>query len=274
MKKKVSGLDIAVKTVRLCDKLVNIALGLIVVAMLMYGAFGLLDTYRILAGASGDSSLLKYKPQIDTEEVAGPTLSDLQALNPDVVGWLTVDGTKIDYPVVQGEDNYEYLNIEVDGSYSLSGTIFLDYRNDREFGDFYSLLYGHHMAGEVMFGVLPRYQEQDFFDEHREGTIVLGTRAFTIEIFSCVYSNAADNLVFNPTEMQTKEEKERFLAYIKQKSVCYADIGVSANDRIIGLSTCYEIESFGRIIVYGVLEERPMQSVQDMEEERKANKDG
>ena len=87
--------------------------------------------------------------------------------------WLTVDGTKIDYPVVQGETNLEYINQDIYGEFALSGSIFLDSRNDRKFIDSYSLLYGHHMDNGAMFGDVMNYKEKEYFESHKTGTLYL-----------------------------------------------------------------------------------------------------
>lgn len=77
---------------------------------------------------------------------------------------MTIDDTNIDYPVMQGEDNNEYLNKDPFGNYALSGSIFLDRRNNPEFKDYYSLIYGHHMEHGMMFGAIDEYLNEDYFN--------------------------------------------------------------------------------------------------------------
>ena len=86
------------------------------------------------------ADLLKLKPTLD--EDTGPSFEELLKLNPDVCAWLTLDGTEVDYPILQGEDNYEYLNKNVYGEFALSGSLYLDSNNSRDFTDKYSLIYG------------------------------------------------------------------------------------------------------------------------------------
>ena len=80
-------------------------------------------------------------------------------------------------PVMQGKDNYEYLNKDPYGEFSLSGSIFLDARNDLDFEDDYSLIYGHHMEKGAMFGALDDFQDRAYFDQRRSGTIVTDERS-------------------------------------------------------------------------------------------------
>ena len=90
----------------------------------------------------------------------------LQQENPDVVGWIYCPGTVIQYPVVQGEDNEHYLSRMIDGTYNSAGTIFLDCRCDGSFQSSNSILYGHNMQDDSMFGTLEYYEEQAYFAAH------------------------------------------------------------------------------------------------------------
>lgn len=91
------------------------------------------------------------------------SFDELRKLNPDVKAWITLDNTKIDYPVLQGDINLKYLNRDFFGDTSLSGNIFLDKRNSPDFKDEYSLVHGHHMEKRKMFGDLDLYRKKDFF---------------------------------------------------------------------------------------------------------------
>ena len=82
-----------------------------------------------------------YRP---TEEDYG-NFDELKAQNSDVCGWITIYGTHVDYPIVQSEDNSTYLMRNPRGEYSLSGSIFMDYMNQKDFSDFNTIIYGHHM---------------------------------------------------------------------------------------------------------------------------------
>ena len=255
MKKKADGWKIAAECAKIGDKIVNTFIAVVIITALLYGGFGLWDTYQIYANAGVDKDILKYKPTL-SEDGENPTLSELQAINPDVCAWLTIDNTNIDYPVVCGENNLEYVNKAVDGSFSLSGSVFLDSRNEKDFSDFYSLLYAHHMAGEAMFGVLPDFQEKNFFDTHPTGILFTLEKTYEIEIFACIHTDAYDNVMFNPTSHQRNGEKKKLLKYIRKSSKQYKDLDISINDQIIGLSTCYDATTSGRILVFGKLTER------------------
>ena len=123
------------------------------VIVFLISAWCVYDCWYVFEHTS-DKNLLRYKPSMKVAAVQGEDV-----ITDDMVAWLTVDGTDIDYPVMQGTDNTIYLNTDPFGKYSLGGSIFLDSRNSSDFSDEYSLIYGHHMEFGRMFGSL-----DDFLD--------------------------------------------------------------------------------------------------------------
>ena len=200
------------KVIEAGNKILEILAALFIILMLLYGAYSLWDTCQINRRAFISGELMKYKPAGKTDE--SPSLQELQKINPDVCAWLTVDGTKIDYPVVQGETNLEYINQDIYGEFALSGSIFLDSRNDRKFIDSYSLLYGHHMDNGAMFGDVMNYKEKEYFESHKTGTLYLNEQLEKIQWFACVETDAYDEVIYNPQDYK-KENLEELMEYIK-----------------------------------------------------------
>ena len=243
-------LEIAAQAARVGNRILNIIVGILTLILFLYGAYCLWDTYVTARGAFISDDLLEYKPIPGQEE--NPTLDELMAINPDVVGWLTVDDTHIDYPVVQGENDMEYINKDVYGEFALPGSIFLSCVNSRDFSDPYSIVYGHHMANGAMFGDIVEFANKDYFDTHTTGTLYLPDETQGITLFACMQTSATDTVVYNPKAQQ--EDVSGLLSYLEENAVQYRDIGVKKSDRIIGLSTCAEAETNGRVIVFGRLE--------------------
>jgi sortase B len=274
MKKRVNGWEAAASAVRVADRLLNGLIAIFLVVALLYGGFGLWDTWMIYKNAGLDSDILKYRPTVSAEEDApNPTLSDLQKINPDVIAWLTVDDTSIDYPVLQGESNIDYINKNVYGEFSLTGSIFLDYENKKDFSDFYSLIYGHHIDGNLMFGQLPDFLEQEFFEEHTTGTLFFLEYTRQIEWFACIQTNAYDKYMFRPTSYTAEKNREELLDYLRQESTQYRDIGVTASDQIIALSTCESATTDGRILLIGRLS-TGVRNEDENESESESGKEG
>ena len=160
-------MDVSRIFLKTANSLLSAVIVLFLVVAGAYSAYALWDNMQVYASVDDiQSQLLKYKPTPGEDN--GPTFEELRAINPDVCAWITLDGTKIDYPVLQGEDNLTYINKDVYGNFALAGSIFLDSNCDRSFQKKYSLLYGHHMAEHKMFGDLDLYEEQKFFDRTRQ----------------------------------------------------------------------------------------------------------
>ena len=153
------------KVIRFLDGVENALVFLLFFLVFLAGLYSLIDTWMVYSHAV-DSSILKYKPGYQ----GSPPDREIQG---DMAGWLTMDETGIDYPVMHGDTNEEYLNKDPYGDYSLSGSIFLDSRNSDDFSDEYSLIYGHHMEGGAMFGPLHKYLNRSYFEKHKNGTLTV-----------------------------------------------------------------------------------------------------
>ena len=210
--------------------LVVLVLVLLVVMWCMY------DNYYVYSHTLGDD-IAKYKPgQTDAAPEDSP-ISD------DMVAWITIDGTNIDYPVMQGDDNVKYLNTDPFGRYSLSGSIFLDSRNSPDFSDDYSLVYGHHMEYGRMFGALDDFFNSSYLNSHSSGTLIVGKNAekiYDLTVFAALRASAKDETVFDPGKGDIRQ-------FIKDNCENYtADPG----RRILALSTCAESDSVTRTVVF------------------------
>lgn len=140
------------------------------------------------------------------EETVTVDFASLQAINPDIVAWLRIPGV-LEYPVVRGEDNSYYLNHTVQKTYNIAGSIFLDYRNERDFSDSKNIIYGHNMKDGSMFHVLRNYQDIDFFQEHTNMEVYLPDgRSLNYQITACEQV-PADSEIYQ-IEKGNAEEKE------------------------------------------------------------------
>lgn len=145
------------------------------------------------------------------EETVTVDFASLQAINPDIVAWLRIPGV-LEYPVVRGKDNSYYLNHTVQKTYNIAGSIFLDYRNERDFSDSKNIIYGHNMKDGSMFHVLRNYQDIDFFQEHTDMEVYLPDgRTLNYQIIACEQV-PADSEVYQITKYDSeKTEKQELL---------------------------------------------------------------
>jgi len=222
-----------IRLAKLFDKTFEKILTILFLLMLFFGGYAVYDTIYIYYNAS-NVGILAYKPTDDP--------STLVDINEDCIGWITIDDTNIDYPLMQGIDNAEYLNKGPDGSYSLSGSIFLDSRNNSDFSDSFSLIYGHHMQGNVMFGCLDEYVDEEYFQNHKDGNITLqnGDQA-VLKAFAVADMDANVECVFQIGE------KTDVLAFLAKNAMYLEYCG---DGHILALSTCQSPSSLRRTVVF------------------------
>ena len=179
----------------------------------------------------------------DTEQGPQPPFdvdfAALQGVNPDVVGWIYIEALDgISYPVVQGEDNEEYLHTTYENNYNFAGTIFIDYENSRDFTDCNTLVYGHNMKNGSMFGRLKNFSEdQTTYEKSKYFWIFTPEKDYRYEIISA-YTTGVNSDTYTLFKGPGDEFQE-YLDTIKGYSEIETDdTELTIKDRIVTLSTC------------------------------------
>ena len=243
---------------------INLGLTLVMLLVMLYSGYALWDNNRVYAEAVNvQAEMLALKPTPeDGEESTQPGFTQLLSLNSDVCAWIEINNTKIDFPVLQGETNLSYINRDIYGNFALAGSIFLDSRNQRDFSDPFSLLYGHHMAKSNMFGDLDLFLERDFFEQNRSGTLLLPDGACKLEIFAVMQIPASEKAIFDPQEY-TEESIGSLLDYAEKNSIFFDSALISKTVysepgmHFLGLSTCSSEFTDARTIVLAVMQPIP-----------------
>lgn len=227
------------------EKIFDKAVIIICVICFLICTYALIDTIHVYYHAN-DRSLLAFRPDWDDDS------NKLGKLSKDCVAWLSIKDTKIDYPIMQGKDNSEYLNMDPYGEYSLSGSIFLDYRNNPHFTDRYSLVYGHHMEEGAMFGALDSYLKKDYFMKHRQGTIITkSNKKYKIQFYALLEDSATNMAIFSPTTTNVSSLEN----YIALRAKIYMKPS-HPDSKLIALSTCKYPDTEDRVILFGHMEEK------------------
>lgn len=190
---------------------------------------------------SEDGTLRKYDP--------------LYNANKDFFGWLKIEDTKIDYPVMYTpQDNEYYLHRDFYGDYSESGCLFID-GSCPEKGNYY-LIYGHHMINGSMFGELPNYQNYDFYKEHK--IVFFDTRYETrdYEVVAAFYAQVYDEdeeqyhfCYYKYSDLSSESTFNEYVANVKALSIYDTGITPVYGDELIALSTCNYHTEDGRFVV-------------------------
>jgi len=227
------------------------------------------DTYDDLATlvTIPETPIPSLQPDTTPQEtIVWPEVNfdELKAKNDDVLGWLYLEDTHVNYPVVQGEDNAYYLTRMFDGTPNGSGSIYLDFRNAPDFSDRHTIIYGHHMINDSMLSDITLYKKQDFYESHPYMLLVTPEVNYKLEVISG-YVAALDYESWN-LGFESDQEYQEWLDYTMQKSLIKSHVTPTVEDKVVSFSTCtYEFEE-ARYILVAVLrpyEKAPAETTAD-----------
>lgn len=154
----------------------------------------------------------------------------LESINSDIVGWIKIEDTKINYPILKDNDNLKYINHSFNGKYNKNGSIFT--LNNNPFEDDITVIYGHNMKSGIMFAALGKYMDSNFFNEHQTFYIYTKNQNYKATIFSC-YSIQVNQEETNIKNLSFDEE----VNYYKSKSKIQNQ-NIGEIKKIVKLSTC------------------------------------
>ena len=186
------------------------------------------------------------------EETVLAEYGELYLQNTDMVGWLSIAGTTLNYPVMQtpNEPNY-YLKHNFEKEYSDLGTPYIQENCDLTGSD-NLVIYGHHIKGGKMFGALEDYKSQSFYEEHKTIQFDTLTQRGVYEIIAVFKTVAYSSQGFRYYDFVNAENEDDYNAYIQKcKELALYETGVNAEygDRLITLSTCEYSAQNGRLVV-------------------------
>ncbi len=188
------------------------------------------------------------------EETEPPYVSpinfeELAEINPDVVGWIKIPGTNVNYPIVQAADNDMYLHKSFEGEETAAGSIFLDFESQSDMRGYNSILYGHNMRNGSMFKDIVRYKEEEYFKEHQYFEIYTPTETIHLKAVSCYYIK--NDPMVRKTRFKTDESFQAFVQAML-KPCEYAQIPEEPVKNLYTLVTCsYEVDD-GRTVLFAV----------------------
>lgn len=176
----------------------------------------------------------------------------LKSTNSDVIAWIYINDTKIDYPIVQSENNEDYLNKTLDNTTSKYGSIFMDYRNDIDNLDTINgenlVIYGHNMKDKQMFGSLDKFTDKNFFNSNPIIALLLGDEEYYFQVISTYITSNDDNYI--NTSFSSTDEFSNFIDKIENKSKFITYNDSNSSNLLLTLSTCsYEFKD-ARLVVH------------------------
>ena len=173
---------------------------------------------------------------VEEERVQRVALSELQAQNPDTVGWIEIPGTGISYPLMQADDDAYYLNHTFSNKVNSAGSIFVEALNSPDFTDLHTIIYGHNMKNGSMFAGLKNYASPSYLVAHPNVYIDLADGTHCYQIFS-VYEVEAESDSYT-IGFAPDEQYETFLQTLKSRSEYDTGVTAAKEDSIVTLSTC------------------------------------
>lgn len=184
---------------------------------------------------AADEESIELEAPIVWDEYA-PVQIDFKSLrekNPDCIGWLYCEDTPINYPIMQAEDNEVYLHLNFDRKQSDAGCLFMDFRASGDFSDRKTLVYGHNMKDDSMFGSLRGYSQswRNYYQEHPVMYLMTPSQNYRLDVL-------VGSLVDSESEIFDDEDQIDWVARLQPTSTFQAEIVPKPDTRILVLSTC------------------------------------
>ncbi len=193
------------------------------------------------------------KSTAESSKSVSEVFRKLLLINPDIVGWIQIAGTNIDYPVVKASNNSFYLDHDVTKKPNKAGSIFMDFRNrtGSDGGDRHTILYGHNMRDRSMFTELLKYESPWFYETNTQISFNTIDQPMVWKIFAVYRTYVSFDYI--RTEFQSDIDFMEFVTEISRRSMHKEQVIVQPEDQILTLSTCTNIEGDERFVVHAVL---------------------
>ena len=224
--------------------MVNFIALLLILMIMFLSCYMLWDSNQVYQAADAKN----YEAYIPTEKHT-KSFEELQKINPDIIGWIRINETNVNYPLLQAEDDDTYMNTDAEGKYSLSGSIFLHCANKPDFSDFNNMIYGHHMEKHMMFGDIGEFTNQNFFNKHHYGNLYYDGINHGIEFIAIMQLDAYNERAFNVCI--SEEAKQEYIKLIDSNSLYKRNVQISPNDHLVILTTCTSDMTNGRNVLVG-----------------------
>ena len=192
---------------------------------------------------------------LNEEEEFFPNVSvdfeTLKSKNADVVGWIWIGETNINFPLLKGEDNRKYLNLSYDLQQTNSGSIFMDFRNSPDFSSGNSVIYGHNMNSGGMFGELDKFEEPEYLQQHCDLYIFTEASTFKYQIFAA-YKTESESKSYTLNFSKDFSYTD-FLEYVMSFANDDGSAAPSEITKLVTLSTCTSARRSERFVVHAFL---------------------
>lgn len=217
-------------------KVVSIAIVIFLIVLIIASYILLRDFFEYKQSIDSNSRLIEEvvieENQAKESEIDWEKIEDI---NKDIIGWIKIENTNINYPILKDDSSLKYLNHSFEGKYNSNGSIFT--LNDNPFVE-ETTIYGHNMKNKNMFSELEKYMNEDFFKQHNTFEIYTKEQNYRAKIFSFYSINVYEEQE-NIRLLQFKERIE----YYKKKSIYHIE-NIGEAEKIVKLSTCSYLNNY------------------------------
>ena len=218
-------------------KIAQIAISVFMIILVISSYFLIRD---FLEHKKSNDSSIELIENVITEEKTEKDIEidweKLKNINEDIIGWIKIDNTNINYPILKDTDNLKYLKHSFDGKYNNNGSIFT--LNNNPFQDYETVLYGHNMKSGIMFSELGKYMNKEFFDKHSSFEIYTKNQNYKATVFSC-YSIGINKEENNIKLLDFEEQVEYYKKASKYGSIQRKSVSVSGPKRFFFIKDVY-----------------------------------
>ncbi|MBR6801364.1 MAG: class B sortase [Eubacteriaceae bacterium] len=232
-------------------RLLDALLVFCIVGLMVSGYFLMSDILPRIENMKNIKDIQQVSPIIDTEKDTSriPSIEYLKEINKDIIGWINIPNTNVDFPVLQCSNNDYYLQYSYTEKWNDAGSIFVDFRNSDDFTDQNTVIYGHARYDGTMFAQVLHYKKQAQYKKAPFITIVLEGKVYYYQIFSA-------NIVPADYDYREADYGKDFMKHIKamrKDSMIKSSAVVNEDSKIITLSTCTNVIEDGRLALLAVL---------------------
>lgn len=235
------------KVVDSLDGCIKILFSMMISPLVLIGGYAIYDFGGVELGAIKAASLAKEYVDEKADDV---DFDALRQKNEDVVAWLRIPDTNIDFPVMKANDNQFYLSRDFEKNYAITGGIFLDYRNSGDFSDDFSIIYGHRMSSGRMFSDVGKFEDREFFAQHPKAVLYVPGQKYELKFvaFASVYGVQAE--IYRVGAYSGREA----VAKVLENAINVREGFENNHERYLLLSTCSTKEQSKRDVLLATYE--------------------
>ena len=226
----------AEKILKVVDEVTTFICTFSFVSILIISGYFIYDSVNV-RNDSRSGSVSDYRPVIDAA-TGEWNLDDVMSLNSDIIGWVQVDNTTIDLPLLQNTEDKNYLNYDFRGHPSISGSLYL--ANNETIEDNMVVIYGHHIDGGAMLGCLDDFTDEGYLQSHRTGRVITPNEVYDFTIIACGQVDAYSSLYDGNIEG------------LEDMTIYSGNLNALAGQKVFVFSTCTDSNGLERLILIAV----------------------